>query len=257
MSPGRAADQAQGERALFRIFAEAAGLPIRPASIRSKQPPEPDLRCFVDGDGPVAFELGEVVNPALAEMTNQGLELRRYFARSYAELPEGHRAAIENNLGGPPAVFAAFADHTHPGRWRRAVPAILSVLVERAEHLVHGLEIPVWNIDSLSDVLIEMQVQRASSNRPGLWAGEMTPVIDRTVVLLQKKFGRSYQTSAPIELLAYYTSAPPSDDPAWRSTVADFIAAKLSASPFRRVWLFDYFQRRVVLVLPPHGAGPG
>ncbi len=184
----RAADRARGERAVFPLFAQAAGLPVREKSIRSRLVPEPDIRCTVNGEGALAFELGEVVNPPLAEMTHQSDVLRRRFAEAYAALPATKRVRIESSLGGRPAVFVAFS--TPPGKWPQAILPILDLLVERAEQLVHGQEIRVWQIASLKGLALEMEVQRASSGRAGLYAVEMTEVVDRTLALLQKKFKR-------------------------------------------------------------------
>lgn len=46
------------EKEVFSQFAKAAGLRI--GSIHKCFPPEPDLRCTVEGEGMVAFELAEI-----------------------------------------------------------------------------------------------------------------------------------------------------------------------------------------------------
>jgi hypothetical protein len=245
-------EKGRRERIIFDLFVGTAGLPA--TSIESRPVPEPDILCTVDGQGSVAFELGEVVNPPFAEMTQESYALEHRFARAYAALPETERARIESRLGGPPAVLASFSDHTRPGRWARAIPAILDTLVDRAGQLVHGEEIPVWAIPKLADVMAEMDVQRSSSGHAGLYATEMTEVVDQTIALLGKKFSRAYRTSAPIELVAYYVSQPPSDRPGWRDHTAEVISQNLGSSPFRRVWLFDHFTLSIPLIVPPTDA---
>src|SRR5439155_21876162 len=111
-----APDKAGGERAVFRAFAKASGLPIRLTSIRSRPAPEPDIRCSVVGEGPVAFELGEVVGQLFAETTFRRTPLRQRFRESYAKLSEPVRARIEGQFGGPPGVFVAFPEGTSPGQ---------------------------------------------------------------------------------------------------------------------------------------------
>lgn len=249
-------DQAAGERAVFGEFASVAGFRVRIDTIESRPSPEPDIRCEVEGDGLVAFELGQVVNEALERMTSESSAARRQFRALYEALPAPERAAVEVCLGGPPAVFAGFARGVQPGRWRRAVRPILDTLIDRAraarsvDRLREG-DIPVWQIPALSDVLSALTVRR-SSGRPFLGALEMTEVVDATWRLLEKKFGRSYQTALPIELLAYYVAAPPPDTPAWRSEVREYLRAHRPGSPFRRVWLFNGFTNAIVLVDPPH-----
>lgn len=252
-SVDRAAEQARGERAIFRLFAEASALPIRLASVRSRLAPEPDIRCRVDGEGHVAFELGEVVFSQFAETTFQRQPLRQLFAEEYKRLPAQIRAVLESRLGGPPVVFVSFRAGTSPGRWQRAIRAILAVLAEHAGQVFQRQELPVWRIPELKDLVLELRVHRGV--RASMHVMEMTELRDQTVALLEKKFGRTYRTAAPVELVAYYISQPPPRRDGWRSEVTGFIATHLSASPFRRVWLFDHFTRSIPVVVPPREAG--
>jgi len=251
--PNTDAAKARRERIIFRLFAEASGLPIRLCSIRSRPVPEPDIRCRIDGEGHVAFELGEVVCSKFAETTFQRQPLRQRFAEAYEKLPARIRLDLESGLGGPPLVFVAFAAGTSPGQWRHAIPAILSTLAERAGQLLHEQELPVWQIPALKDQVLELRVHRGS--RPALHIMELTELRDETVALLEKKFGSIYRSADPIELVAYYISQPPPRRGPWREDTAAFVTGRLPASPFRRVWVFDHFTRHIPLVVPSPSSG--
>lgn len=249
----RAAERARGEQAIFRIFAKAAGLPIRQESIQSRPTPEPDILCTVGG-APVAFELGQVVYARFAETTLQRQPLRQRFAEEYAKLSASIRSRLERRLGGPPTVSVWFKDGTSPGRWQRAIPAILAVLSRCADEIVDGQSLPVWKIPELKGVVLEMEVRRGQ--RASLHAVELTEVRDQTLELLKKKFGRTYQTSAPIELVAYYISQPPPRRSGWVEEVTSFITQHFGESPFRRVWLFNHLSGgSIPLVVPPYVPG--
>lgn len=248
-----ARDQEEGERAIFSAFAAVCPLPIDVASVRSRQPPEPDVLCDIDGQGPVAFELGEVVSEALEQATNEGTAVRRDFLAAYTALPAQDRERIEACLGGAPAVFVGFG--VSPGKWRQAVRPILAMLVARSRAVEEGErlregEIPVWRIPELRSLLSDLEVRRCSMGTPFLGALEMSEVVDRTRRLLERKFAKSYRRDAPIELLAYYVGAPPPEAPEWKAETLDFIRARWPQSPFRRVWLFDCFKRAIILVHP-------
>jgi len=60
-------DKEARERAIFTECAEVAGLRVREGSVVSRPPPEPDILCEISGEGPVAFELVEIVDSDLAE----------------------------------------------------------------------------------------------------------------------------------------------------------------------------------------------
>jgi len=66
----REEEKAAREICVFLVFAEFAereGLSVRPGSVVSRHPPEPDVLCEVEGEWTVAFELVEIVDSALAE----------------------------------------------------------------------------------------------------------------------------------------------------------------------------------------------
>jgi hypothetical protein len=68
--------------------------------------------------------------------------------------------------------------------------------------------------------------------------------------MVAKKFGGSYKSAYPIELLLYWTSAPAPRTAAWRGELLASIRGGRPSSPFRRVWCFDFFERAVVIVHP-------
>jgi hypothetical protein len=61
------AAKAEREKRVFLAFAKHSSLPVDLATVESRNPPEPDIRCFVHGAGEVAFELAEICNPELAK----------------------------------------------------------------------------------------------------------------------------------------------------------------------------------------------
>jgi hypothetical protein len=50
-------DKAAHEVTVFKEFVAKSRLPIDVATIESREPDEPDIRCLHDTDGPIAFEL--------------------------------------------------------------------------------------------------------------------------------------------------------------------------------------------------------
>lgn len=60
-------DKAAEERSIFLRFIQAAGLSVDPKSVSKRLPPEPDILCIDENEGPVAFELVELCDPNLAK----------------------------------------------------------------------------------------------------------------------------------------------------------------------------------------------
>ena len=63
---GRDVEKAERERWIFEEFAGRAGLMVVPGSVESRLPPEPDILCRIEDQGPVAFELVELIDQGLA-----------------------------------------------------------------------------------------------------------------------------------------------------------------------------------------------
>ena len=63
-------DKARYELRVFRDFAHRCGLSIVPGSIENRKPPEPDIYCEIEGEGPMAFELTEFADESFAEEIN-------------------------------------------------------------------------------------------------------------------------------------------------------------------------------------------
>ena len=66
--PGRSREdeKAAYEREIFDQFWPVAGLRVVPDTIQNRAPPEPDILCEIEGDGPVAFELVRLIDQDLA-----------------------------------------------------------------------------------------------------------------------------------------------------------------------------------------------
>lgn len=56
------------EVAVFSSFAEAAKLSLDLRTVKKRQPPEPDIRAWLESEGPVAYELTELCDPDLARL---------------------------------------------------------------------------------------------------------------------------------------------------------------------------------------------
>lgn len=62
-------EQQKLERKVFLEFVRKSGLDIDEKTLKSREPPEPDLRCLVRRDDYVAFELKEICDEEVAKWT--------------------------------------------------------------------------------------------------------------------------------------------------------------------------------------------
>ena len=90
--------QPKKELKVFAAFAEVAKLRIIPNTIQKTDPPKPDIWCRLEREGPVAFELVEVIDSGLAADVGEQIRvqesLRRASRDSAAGLDSTHDALI-------------------------------------------------------------------------------------------------------------------------------------------------------------------
>ena len=112
--------QAETERALFRLFADAIDLPIEPGSIESREPPQPDIRCTLGEAGPACFELVEIIDSDLAKAV--GIQLK-FQSRLEADALAYQIKGLADAL-----VFVGFYASSTNTQKQQACDALLNVI---------------------------------------------------------------------------------------------------------------------------------
>ena len=83
-------DKADHERSVLLEFCRSASLPLDDQSIQQREPPEPDILCFI-GAQQRYFELGRLLDPEMTKLTNWSLRHPGEFVKPEVErigLPE-------------------------------------------------------------------------------------------------------------------------------------------------------------------------
>ena len=124
---GAEAEKAAREIRVFREFVERSGLPIDPTTVQNRPPPEPDIRCVVAGEGPVAFELVELCNPELAK--DIGDQIKRGTSAKFLMLDDPSPAALRRKLSNVYLTDAPIELVCYTGR--TAVPDDFSLITLR------------------------------------------------------------------------------------------------------------------------------
>lgn len=227
---------------MFKEFAEICPYKIRADSIEKRAEPEPDILCEVAEYGSVAFELGEIVDEAFARQVDGGYKLRQRFDEACKGFPVLRRSLADA------MVYIEFFDEVSDRIRLNCIKPILELL--------HSLkpsfdgDVPVWKHPQLQKVIKCLEVHRGFSKGPVFDFTKFVKHIDRSLALLAKKFAKLYKTSAPIELLAHFYRQPPSRDSGWIDAVRSYVADKLNGSSFRRVWIYNRFDREILYVSP-------
>lgn len=251
MAANRNALKEARERAIFSEFAQRVGLPVIAGTLQSRQPPEPDVLCEIQGQGPVAFELVELIDQDFQERVAT-LGRFDHLLRSYPnELPDADRAQFQEKYAHA-AVAVTFK--LLPLRQLKAsLPELFRWL---------RLDVPpdANTLDLAMPTALQMVFDRIAVQRPmpllDISATSSGYLADPTFDSVREKLQvKGYCTPHPKELLAYTTFDLLLPMEAWQPKFEQPLIALLNTSTFRRLWVFSLGQSgepgALKLVHPP------
>lgn len=229
--------QAFAELATFRRFADVCPVAIDPVSIEKTDPPEPDIVCrFAETGEEVAFELVEIIDQDWARLTSDQFREAAALRAAYESASGGLRFALDNQL--PNAlVHVAFLPGLASQERKGAVPLILHELSS-----LPADQTGIWRPGagtSLATTVRSITISRGEFHGPQFDVEAVSSIGDPTVERIRSKWQKSYATSRPIELLAFYELQPLIPGEIWKSRLDSFVRMAWSSGPIRRVWLFD------------------
>lgn len=237
---------AERELRVFRNFAEQCPLGIVPESIESANPPAPDILCTTKSGERIAFELVELIDQDYARGLDVLFKTLKMLSELPQRLPEDLRERLIKQLGGGAFIsFDFVASLPLRDRENAAVDALRWLLDRREAIEDHN--------DVDGDLRSRVSIVHV---RPWKWelrfdSSSFSRLEDPTIERLQAKFGKTYRSEYPIELLMYTEIDLIMPDDVWRPTVEPFIHSNIDRSPFRRVWLYKGGAASIAFVYPP------
>ena len=223
------------ELAIFHGFSEKCALGIDAASIEKRDPPEPDILCRTVSGESIAFELVEALDSDLARGVYGKLRLEKNFRDAFAALRQAHKDSLSAHVGDA-LLYVCYDRSLSLSRRCSLIPAVFDE-VRRIDSGFVGTHTPGGD-SPVHGVVRQILVNRGSYTGPIFDVEAFAWYEDPVVDALETKFGKSYETDAPIELLVFY-EIQPSDGRVEISEVVDFVREHVGSSPFRRVWIHE------------------
>lgn len=224
------------EMKIFSRFAAVCGLPIRPGSIEKCQPPEPDILCTVEGEGPVAFEMVEIIDEDLARRTYGQIKFHGLFEQAYEDLPPDNYGSFKKKFHNA-LIYVRFCSIASSRIRGNAIPMIFNLLMETGTEFIGTLTPPQES--PLYEAVKDVNVSRGEFIGPCFDVEAVGSFADPTIERIATKFRKNYRTPYPVELLAYYELQPVLPESTWVPRVQEYVRQNLQGSLFRRVWIFD------------------
>jgi hypothetical protein len=232
--------QAKAELRIFKGFVSVSGLPIVDQSIEKRDPPEPDIKCHLVGTGTITFELTELIDRSFANMVGKQYETKAELDKYYAEMPQDLKTRF-TDLYSDAIIFVHFNNELSLRQRKKIFPRIFQHLLG----LDKGFEGDTLKRDSkYGDDLKWISISRGVSGP--LFDDVLTTSIgDPTVQALKAKFVKNYSTDYLLHLLAYIDLNPMFRDDIWLPKIKNFVKNNISASPFDKVWIYDFHKKEI------------
>jgi hypothetical protein len=225
--------RSQGEKELkvFAAFAEVAKLRIIPNTIQKRDPPEPDISCELEGEGPVAFELVEVIDSRLAADVGERIRVQESLRRASRDPGAGLESF------GDALIFVRF--HRNAGVVTResSIAALFGFLKELPLGFAGDVDVPtaarLWrSVKALRVTRGNFPPGPHFQVEAGRWLKD--PIVE----CLRNKLKKRYETDDSIELLVYYDFHPSGLAETYIPAVREYVGANIIGSPFTRVWVY-------------------
>ena len=236
------------ERDVFLCFAKVHPGGIDTQTIESRRPREPDIRCQTAG-GPCAFELVELLDPDETRNHRREIDMAAGLRCAFRVMSTDRQVKAMHSVGDAEVRIFLF-EAASATALRRIIPQIIDFLLTVDQTLEGEVPQQPWWKGAIRAMWLD--------RRPGL-VGPLfyvpasphcytaNPILPR----IREKFTKKYESDAPLELLAYHSyRIPPSPEQLWRCPVESFLRENIRESQFRRIWLFDYQEKRIDLVIP-------
>ena len=145
------------------------------------------------------------------------------------------RQVCNNERVLPPAQLRQCPHQGVDPIWRIAIPAAVDLL----SSLPVAFEGAVTR-EVLTPDLAELRVSRVATTQGPVGCVLAVASVDQPIVRrLESKWRKTYETSRPVELLAYFGVQPVGALDSWLPAVQEFVEHSWASSAFQRLWVCD------------------
>ncbi len=240
--------QAQRELNIFKQFIRSSPYSrTRIRSIRKRSPPEPDILCRFHDGSTISFELVEIIDREFARRTFAALQNSKAFYAALKQLPVAKKRALNQSFKNA-LIYVAFKPEANQRQRQRIIPTLFDHLVSLPPDARGQQKFKPQQ--PISRTIRWIHIGRGNFRGP-LFDVEAAGTLGNPIVgTVSGKLQKPYQTSAPLELLAYYELQPELPQNTWVLGFRTFVHENLASSQFTRVWIFSVTSASITFVYP-------
>jgi hypothetical protein len=176
-------------------------MPVASDSIQKRDPPEPDILCRLDDGNYVAFELVEICHPENTAFIGGVSARADLIEKAYQNLPIEIKARFDERFVNRPLSFE-FLPQVSRNQILARIQGILCELAGQASTNDEDWTFSTGARKILASVRSRGRVD--VSGRPSFNIATSFATEDVVIPSVMPKLSKTYETSYPIELVAYF-----------------------------------------------------
>lgn len=237
--------QSLTELRIFKCFASVCGLAINDKKIEKRDPPEPYIKCEINGIGKITFELTELIDRGFANMVRKQYDTKNELDKYYSKLP-GNLKDDFAHLYSDAIIFIHFNNLLSLRQRKQMFPRIFQHLLG----LNKGFEGDTLKHDPKYRNKLEWISVSRGVNGPLFDDVPVTWIGDPTIPAIETKFKKIYSTNYPLYLLAYIDLNPMFPDRIWLPKAKEYVESNIRQSQFEKTWFFDFHKKEIKYSYP-------
>lgn len=232
--------QSKYELTIFKSFASVCDLPIITKSIEKRDPPEPDVKCNVEGVGTIAFELTELIDRGFANMLGKQIETKTELDKYYNILENRVRQKFFGKYSDA-IIFIHFENSLSLRQRKKLFPNIFKHLLS----LNDSFEGNTLDHDPKFKGKLKWITVSRGINGPIFDDVPVSTIGDPSVTSIKAKFLKKYPTKYPLHLLSFIDLNPMFPDHIWLPNASEYTRKNIKQSQFEKLWIFDFQKKEI------------
>jgi len=233
--------QEELEQKIFRKFVRHYPVKLKISSMRSTNPPKPDIEIDCQNGKTIAFETSEIVDQGMPRRLQSKLNIANLCREYYKDLPSSEKRNFTSKYGNS-LIYIVFQNNTSIAKRRKSIPHVFNYLLSL--YPIEKENVP--KDQNLKRIVRKIRISNGGFMGPCFDIDSVgflaCPLLNR----IQDKFGKVYETQYPCELLLYYDLQPEIVSKFQLSDTCEYAQKNIHKSAFQRVWIYSFHSDKIL-----------
>lgn len=233
--------QEELEQKIFRKFVRHYPAKLKISSMRSTNPPKPDIEIDCQNGKTIAFEISEIVDQGMSRRLQSRLNIANLCRKYYKDLPSSEKRDFTSKYGNS-LIYIVFQNNTLTSKRQKSIPYVFNYLLSLCS--IEKENVP--KEQNLKKIVRKIRISNGDFIGPCFDTDSVgflaCPLLNR----IQDKFDKAYKTQYPCELLLYYDLQPEIVSKFKLDDTCEYAQKNIHKSVFKRLWIYSLHNDKIL-----------